>query len=67
MLVLTRKCGEEIVIGDGIHIKVLATSGGRVRIGITAPRNVTVHRSELELSIDVPRTGHEQNRQLRSA
>lgn len=67
MLVLTRKCGEEIVIGDGIQIKVLATSGGRVRIGITAPRNVAVHRSELVLSIDVPRTGHVQDRQLRSA
>lgn len=52
MLVLTRKCGEEIEIGGGIQIKVLDTSGGRVRLGITAPRDIKVHRSEVVLTVD---------------
>lgn len=56
MLVLTRKTGEEIIIGDGIRVKVLDTSGGRVRLGITAPRNVSVHRSEAGFAIDAARS-----------
>ena len=47
MLVLSRKIGEEIVIGDNIRIKVLAVDGGKVRIGIVAPKNVTVDRQEV--------------------
>lgn len=47
MLVLTRALGEEIIIGDDIRIKVLALSGGQVRIGIAAPRAVEVHRAEI--------------------
>ena len=47
MLVLTRKIGEEIVIGDNIHIKVLAVDGGKVRIGIVAPKDVIVDRQEV--------------------
>jgi carbon storage regulator len=51
MLVLTRKCGEEIVIGrDEIRIEVLDMKGGRVRLGVTAPRNVAVRRQEVALS-----------------
>jgi len=48
MLVLTRKVGEEIVLGDHIHIKVLAIRGGdKVRIGISAPKEVVVDRQEV--------------------
>jgi carbon storage regulator len=47
MLVLTRKVGEEIVIGDNIRIKVVAVLGGKVRIGIVAPKDVTVDRQEV--------------------
>ncbi len=47
MLVLTRKLGERIMIGEGIELKVLAVNGGRVRIGITCPDDVRVLRSEL--------------------
>ncbi len=53
MLVLTRKPGEVIVIGDGICLKVLESKGGRVRLGITAPRGVAVHRAEVVVTADV--------------
>lgn len=47
MLVLSRKLGERIVIGDDIVITVLAGAGDRVRVGITAPDGVPIHREEL--------------------
>jgi len=47
MLVLTRKVGEEIVIGDDIRVKVVAVQGDRVRLGIEAPRSVAVDRLEV--------------------
>lgn len=47
MLVLSRKRGEQIVIGGNIIISVLSTQGNRVRLGIEAPANVTIHRQEL--------------------
>jgi carbon storage regulator len=51
MLVLSRKRGEAITIGDDITITVLAVQGDRVKIGITAPAEVPVHREELYQSI----------------
>jgi carbon storage regulator len=50
MLVLTRKLGEAIFIGDGICLEVLNMKGGRVALGITAPRDVSVLRREVVLS-----------------
>jgi carbon storage regulator len=47
MLVLSRRDGEQIVVGDNVIIKVLAVAHGRVRVGIEAPRNVQVRRSEI--------------------
>ncbi|MFT4034906.1 MAG: carbon storage regulator CsrA [Patulibacter sp.] len=47
MLVLTRKPGEAIVIGDEIEIEIVAIGGGKVRVGITAPRTTSVHRKEV--------------------
>lgn len=47
MLVLTRKVGEEIVIGDNIRITLVAIQGDRVRIGINAPKEVIVDRQEV--------------------
>ncbi len=47
MLVLSRKSGEAINIGDGITITVLATDGGRVKLGVVAPAEVPVHRQEV--------------------
>ena len=47
MLVLSRKRGETIVIGDGITVTVLATDGGRVKLGVVAPAEMPVHREEV--------------------
>jgi carbon storage regulator len=47
MLVLTRRIGEEIVIGSGIRVTVLGVQGNRVRLGITAPPSVAVDRAEV--------------------
>lgn len=47
MLVLTRKTGEEIVIGENIHVMVVAIKGDKVRIGINAPKEVVVDRQEI--------------------
>jgi carbon storage regulator len=48
MLVLSRKASEEIRIGDEIVVTVVRVSGDKVRLGITAPANVTILRQELE-------------------
>lgn len=47
MLVLTRRPGESITIGDDIIVTVISASGGQVRLGITAPRSVQVLREEI--------------------
>lgn len=47
MLVLTRRLGETLVIGDNIKVRVLGISGGQVRIGIEAPQEVSVQREEI--------------------
>lgn len=47
MLVLTRKVNQSIMIGDDIEVVVLEVRGEQVRLGIKAPRNVTVHRREI--------------------
>jgi carbon storage regulator len=51
MLVLTRKSGEKIIIGDDIVVSVLDVTGSQVRIGIEAPREIAVHRSEIHKRI----------------
>ena len=47
MLILTRRVGESLVIGDEVRVKVLEVKGQQVRIGVTAPREVSVHREEI--------------------
>jgi carbon storage regulator len=47
MLVLTRKVGERIVIGNSILVTILETHGGRIRLGIDAPHEVPVYREEI--------------------
>ncbi len=51
MLVLTRKTNQSIMIGDEIEVTVLAVSRDKIRLGITAPRDVSVFRKEVYLSI----------------
>jgi carbon storage regulator len=51
MLVLTRKAKQSIMIGDDIEVMVLSSDGTKVRVGIQAPSNVSVHRTEIYLEI----------------
>jgi carbon storage regulator len=73
MLVLTRKAKQSIMIGDDIEVMVLSNDGTKVRLGIRAPSNVSVHRTEIYLEIqaqdrgsvgseqhDLPRAGRRQ-------
>lgn len=47
MLILTRRAGETLMIGENVSIKVLGVKGNQVRIGIDAPKDVAVHREEI--------------------
>ena len=47
MLILTRRVGETLVIGDKVTITVLGVKGNQVRVGINAPKDVAVHREEI--------------------
>jgi carbon storage regulator len=47
MLILTRRVGETLMVGDDITVTVLGVKGNQVRIGVNAPRNVAVHREEI--------------------
>ena len=47
MLVLSRKCGERIVIGPNIELTVVDIRGSRVRLAVDAPRDVSIHRQEI--------------------
>lgn len=49
MLILTRRVGESLMIGDDVVVTVLASKGNQIRIGIEAPREVEVHREEVYL------------------
>ncbi len=47
MLILTRRVGETVMIGEDVSITVLGVKGNQVRVGINAPREVSVHREEI--------------------
>jgi len=47
MLILTRRVGETVVIGNDVTVTVLGVKGNQVRLGVNAPREVTVHREEI--------------------
>lgn len=47
MLILTRKVNESLIVGDEITVTVLGVKGNQVRLGVTAPRDVAVHREEI--------------------
>jgi len=46
-LILTRRIGESLVIGDNVTVRVLSVKGNQVRLGVEAPREVSVHREEI--------------------
>jgi carbon storage regulator len=61
MLILTRRVGESVVIGEDVTVTVLGVKGNQVRIGINAPKTVSVHREEIFERIKSGRTAGEGN------
>ncbi len=57
MLILTRRVGETLMIGDEVTVTVLGVKGNQVRIGINAPKTVAVHREEIYLRIKAEQEG----------
>ena len=57
MLILTRRVGEAVVIGEEVTVTVLGVKGNQVRIGVNAPKSVTVHRDEIYERIKNDREG----------
>ncbi len=51
MLVLTRKIGEKVIIGDDVSVTILGLFGNHVRLGINAPKSVDIHREEIYVKI----------------
>lgn len=51
MLILTRRVGETLMVGDDVTVTVLGVKGNQVRIGVNAPKDVSVHREEIYLRI----------------
>ena len=58
MLVLSRKIGEKIVIGDEIIVTVLSVHGERVKLGLVGPAEVPIHRQEVHDAITFPHSAH---------
>ena len=56
MLILTRRVGESLMIGDNVNVTVLGIRGNQVRIGVNAPKDVAVHREEIYERIQQEKT-----------
>ena len=53
MLILTRKVGETLVIGDEVEVTVLSMKGNQIRLGVKAPKEVAVHREEIARKLTI--------------
>ncbi|MDU0355654.1 carbon storage regulator CsrA [Paraglaciecola aquimarina] len=57
MLILTRRVGETLMVGDDVTVTVLGVKGNQVRIGVNAPKEVSVHREEIYMRIQAEKNG----------
>lgn len=57
MLILTRRIGETLVVGDEVTVTVLGVKGNQVRLGVNAPKDVAVHREEIYERIQKEKQG----------
>lgn len=60
MLILTRRVGETLMIGEEVSVTVLGIKGNQVRIGVNAPKDVSVHREEIYQRIQREKQGQEE-------
>lgn len=59
MLILTRRIGETLMVGDDVTVTVLGVKGNQVRLGVNAPRDIAVHREEIYQKIQNEKSGDE--------
>ena len=64
MLILTRRIGETLMVGDDVTITVLGVKGNQVRIGVNAPKDVAVHREEIYERIQSEKAGNDTENEL---
>lgn len=63
MLILTRRVGETLMVGDDVSITVLGIKGSQVRVGVNAPKTISVHREEIYQRIQQEKEAEEQTEQ----